>query len=61
MSANTVSRYLHADEWLVRQVPSARLSKVEAYAAYLQQRWQAGCQQPRQRWREIRAQGFTGS
>lgn len=61
MSANTVSRYLHADELLARQVPAARAGKAEAYATYLDQRWQAGCRQPRQLWREIHAQGFTGS
>ena len=61
MSANTVSRYLHADELLARQVPAARAGKAEAYATYLYQRWQAGCRQPRQLWREIHDQGFTGS
>ena len=61
MSTNTVSRYLHADELLARQVPAARAGKAEAYATYLYQRWQAGCRQPRQLWREIHDQGFTGS
>jgi transposase len=61
MSVNTVSRYLHADEQLVLQVPSARAGKAEAYASYLQQRWQAGCHQPRHLWQEIQAQGFKGS
>jgi hypothetical protein len=33
---------------------------VSAYEPYLRARWEAGCQNSRQRWREVQAQGFAG-
>lgn len=37
-----------------------RLSKLRPYLAYLQQRWQAGCTNATQLWREIVSKGFAG-
>ena len=36
-------------------------SKATPYLPYLQQRLAAGCDNARQLWKEIQAQGFTGS
>jgi transposase len=38
-----------------------RLSSLTPYEAYLRERWDAGCQNTAQLWRELRAQGFPGS
>ncbi len=37
-----------------------RDKSIAAYEPYLRERWQAGCQNARQRWREVHARGFTG-
>lgn len=57
----TVDRYLHADTLPPRQQAPQNLSTVTPYLAHIQQRWAEGCQNGRQLWREIQAQGFTGS
>jgi transposase len=61
MSVNTVSRYLHAEDGPIAPIAAVRSGKAEAYAPYLQQRWQAGCHHPRYLWQEIQAQGYKGS
>jgi transposase len=38
-----------------------RKAPLERYLPYLQERWKAGCHNGMQLWREIRAQGYTGS
>jgi transposase len=40
---------------------SRRLSLLDAYVAYLQNRWDAGCHNGVQLWREIHALGFAGT
>jgi transposase len=61
MSVHTVSRYLHAEQGLIPPISAVRFGKAEAYAPYLQQRWQAGCHHPRHLWQEIQADGYKGS
>jgi hypothetical protein len=35
--------------------------KLDSYLGYLDERWQAGCRNRLQLWREIREQGFDGT
>jgi transposase len=57
----TVSRYLKATRFPER-APYPRLeSKLDAYNAYLRERWAAGETNGRQVWQELQSQGFTGS
>jgi len=37
-----------------------RFSAVDAHATYLEQRWQQGCHNASQLWREMQQQGFRG-
>ncbi|WP_124033492.1 ISL3 family transposase [Herpetosiphon llansteffanensis] len=56
----TVYRYLAMEtppDW----VQPRRRTTLDPYKAFLLQQWTAGCQSPRQLWRMIRAQGFTGA
>lgn len=50
--------------WRAGQAPRwhqpLRPSGLDPYRPYLQQRWQEGCRNAAQLWRELRAQGFTG-
>jgi transposase len=41
--------------------PRLRRSDLDPYAAYLQTRWEAGCHNANQLWREIREKGYSGS
>ncbi len=57
----TAARYVQA-----QQVPSSPVrwqnaSTATSYLPYLRQRWQDGCTNARQLWREIQCQGFSGS
>lgn len=59
MQRATVRMFLRADEY-----PEARNgsqpSKVQPFAAYLKERWLAGCHNARQLYREIKARGYRG-
>jgi len=61
MSRRAVKRYLSAER--CPQYPDGRLrsSKLTPYLKSLQDRWQAGCTNASQLWRELRQEGFTGS
>jgi transposase len=55
----TVKRWLragHAPTW--RKPPRPKM--IDRYRAYLERRWQEGCHNAAQLWREVRDQGFTG-
>ena len=60
LTRQTVARWLRADEYPARAPTRPRRQLVTAYEPYLRERWQAGCQNVRQLWRELQAQGFTG-
>jgi transposase len=61
LSRSTVYHYLRSDgdptEWRTR----AQASALDPYIRYLYTRWQAGCYNGVQLWREIQAQGYGGS
>lgn len=61
MTPRTVRRYIEADT--CPQYPTGRTgpSKLDPWLPYLEQRWQAGCTNASQLWREIGQQGFSGS
>lgn len=61
MSRRAVKRYLNADACPQYPEGSVRRSKLTPYLKPLQDRWQAGCTNASQLWREIRRDGFTGS
>jgi transposase len=41
--------------------PARTRSAIDPYRAYLQERWQQGCQETGPLWQELNARGFTGS
>jgi transposase len=55
----TVRRWLHANGFPERK-PVHRSNSVDAYTDFLDQRWQQGCHNAQQLWRELREQGFSG-
>lgn len=61
LSRHTVQRYIRADGFPERAPRRPRPGIVTPYEAYLRERWNAGCQNAQQLWREIQGQGFTGS
>ena len=61
LSRVTVTRYLAADSFPERAQRPARHSILEPFIPYLQERWQAGCDNGMQLWREISARGYRGS
>jgi transposase len=60
ISATTVNKDLAAGAFPERKSAAPKTSPVEPYAAYLRQRWEEGCHNAKQLWRELREQGFTG-
>ena len=60
MHRRTVRLFLRAEEYPERARTQVRDSQVERYVPYLKQRWDAGCHNAAQLYREIRAQGFRG-
>ncbi len=62
ISRTTVSRYVRLGHPPERQQPRTRRGKaIDAYTAYLRQRWDEGCHTATRLWREIRAMGYTAS
>jgi transposase len=57
----TVSKYTKADECPMYPEGVKRGSKLDPYMNYIQQRWEAGCHNATQIWRELRDLGFHGS
>jgi transposase len=60
-SLRTVRRYLRAPNFPERKPRTRPPGQLAPYRAYLQQRWNEGCHNASQLWRELREQGFTGS
>jgi transposase len=59
LGIRTVRRWIRAHGFPERQsIP--RTTKVDQHCEYLRQRWQAGCHNASQLWRELRERGFTG-
>jgi len=61
LSRETVRRFVEADGFPERRERAARTPLFAPYEPYLRERWAAGCQEAATLWREIRAQGYTGS
>jgi len=61
LSRETVQRFVEADEFPERRERAPRTPLFAPYEPYLRERWAAGCQEAATLWREIRAQGYTGS
>jgi transposase len=62
LNRRTVTRYIQARELPKRGAPSLQAaSAITPYRAYLRARWEAGCHNGGQLWRELRARGYPGS
>ena len=60
MSRTTVAKYVAAGSFPERKVRANPPTQMTPFAAYLERRWQEGCHNSAQLWREIREQGFPG-
>ena len=62
LSGRRVRQYLAmAEPPAPRQRPEPRWRNLDAYQSYLVRRWNEGCRNARQLWREIAGQGYMGS
>ncbi len=61
LNRQTVQRFANAEIFPERQVRAPYPSIADPYEAYLRRRWEEGCHNGTQLWREVRAMGFTGS
>ncbi len=61
MSRVTIRKYIEAETCPMYPEGVKRGSKLDPYMDYIQQRWEAGCHNATQIWREIRQLGFHGS
>ena len=61
MARKTVRRFLRADRFPERVQRTGQSGRLASFEAYLQQRWEEGCQNASQLFREIKAQGYPGS
>ncbi len=60
LSRTTVKKYVEADGFPERQVRHTAPGQIAAFVPYLERRWEEGCHQAKQLWRELQAQGFAG-
>jgi len=61
LSRPTVRKYIKAETCPMYPEDVKRSSKLAPYMGYIQQRWEAGCHNASQIWRELCDQGFDGS
>lgn len=61
MSREAVRRYVHADSFPERRRPTRQPSVLDPFESYLGKRWQQGCRNASQLWREIKEQGYPGT
>ncbi len=61
LSRSTVERFARAESFPERLPRTPRSTVLTPYAAYLQERWGAGCHTAHRLWLDLRAQGFTGA
>jgi len=59
LSRKTVRRWIKAGDFPERK-RNLRYSSVETHREYLEQRWQQGCHNAAQLWRELQTRGFAG-
>jgi len=60
ISRTTVNAYLKEGTFPERKTRATPPGSVAPYAAYLRRRWDEGCHNTQQLWRELREQGFPG-
>jgi transposase len=60
ISHTTASKYLKSGAFPERKTRASPPGSVAPYAAYLRRRWDEGCHNAQQLWRELREQGFPG-
>jgi transposase len=61
MGRGTVSKFLEADRCPLHAEGYNLPSKLDPYLDYLEKRWQAGCHNGMDLWRELESLGFNGS
>lgn len=61
MSRGAVRRYVHADAFPERRRRPREPSMLDPFEPYLAKRWEEGCRNALQMWREIREQGYPGA
>jgi transposase len=61
MSRRAVRHYLSAEQCLPSRQRRSRQSKLTPYLKSLQERWQAGCTNASELWRQLILEGFDGS
>jgi transposase len=61
MNRQTLRKYVRADAFPEIAARIWKSGPVTAFVPYLRKRWDAGCHNATQLWREIRAQGFQGT
>lgn len=57
----TINKYLKYEQYPPKAIPDSQASLALPFEAYLRKRWQEGETNHKALWREIKAQGFTGS
>lgn len=60
ISRTTASKYLKSETFPERKARATPPGSVAPYAEYLRRRWDEGCHNTKQLWRELREQGYTG-
>jgi transposase len=61
LGRRTIQRWLTQEEYVETTYHHAHRSRFDAYAPYVKQRWDDGCHNIQQIWREIKAQGYPHS
>jgi transposase len=61
MHRRTVRHFIRCEEFPERLKPSKRRSGLDGFIGYIKQRWDEGCHNSSQLWREIREHGYKGS
>jgi transposase len=60
LNKRTVQRYVEADGVPACQPRARRHTQLQPFIPYLQERWEAGCRNAKQLWRDLRMHGFSG-
>jgi len=58
LGVRTVQRWVTQDSYVETEYHHPHRSRFDAYEAYVKQRWNEGCHNIQQLWREIKAQGY---
>lgn len=60
LSYGIVRKYVAAAEFPERRPRARAPGPLDPWISYLERRWEEGCRQPTQLWREIQSRGFSG-